>query len=51
MGANDPSGMANLEPRGHLAGFMLENNKHCYILNTLALGLMLSEKKILKVLY
>ena len=35
MGANDPWGVASLDPRG-----MVGNTKHCYILNMLTLGLM-----------
>ena len=53
MGANDPRGVASLGPRGliwttgaWLAGFMWETTKHSFILNLLALCLMVSEKKI-----
>ena len=49
MGANDPQGMANLDPRGMVGRFIYCTylfTKHCYILNILALGLMASEKKV-----
>ena len=46
MGANDPRGMANLDPRGMVGRIYKETTKHCYILNLLALGLMVSKKKI-----
>ena len=41
MGANDPRGVANLDPKG-----MFGTTKHCYILNIQALGLMVSEKEV-----
>ena len=46
MGAHDPQGMTNLDPRGMVGGIYIETTKHCYILNLLALGLLASEKKI-----
>ena len=44
MGADDPWGAANLDPRGWLAEFMLRTAKHRYIFNLRALGLMVSDK-------
>ena len=49
MGANDPRGMANLDPRGMVDRIYVETTKHCYILSMLALGLLASEKKIFEV--
>ena len=40
MGANDPWGMATLDPRGMVGRIYVETTKHCYILNTLALSLL-----------
>ena len=31
--ANDPRGLANLDPRGMMAGFKKGTTKHCFILN------------------
>ena len=45
MGANDPRGMANLDARG-MVGRLYKTPKHCYILNMLALNLMVSNKKV-----
>ena len=33
MGANDPQGMANLDPRGMDGRIYVGDTKHCYILN------------------
>ena len=41
-----PWEMANLDPKGMVGRVNVEITKHCYILNLLALGLMVSEKKI-----
>ena len=46
MGANDLPGIANLDPRGMIGSIMKETTKHCYMLNLLALGLMVSANKI-----
>ena len=46
MGANDPRGVANLDPRGMIGWIYVGSTKHCYILNIQALGLVVSEKKI-----
>ena len=44
MGANDPRGMASLDPRGMVGRIYVGTTKHCYILNIIAVGLMVSEK-------
>ena len=44
MGANDPRGMANLDPRGMDGRIYVEDHQMCYTLNLSALGLMLSKK-------
>ena len=41
-----PWEVANLDPRGMVEELMKKTTKHCYILNLLTLGLMVSEKKI-----
>ena len=46
IGANEPQGVANLDPRGMDGRISVGDYLHCYILNLLALGLMVSEKKI-----
>ena len=46
MGANDPRGWPIRPPGARMAGFMLGTTNHRYILNLLALGLMVSDKKI-----
>ena len=46
MGDNDPRGMASMDPRGLIGRIYVGDTKHCYILKLLALGLMVSEKKI-----
>ena len=45
MGANDPWSMSSLDPRGLIGRIYVETTIHSYILNLLALGLMVSEKK------
>ena len=45
MGDNNPRGMAYLEPSS-MVGMIYVGDKHCYIQNLLALGLMVSDKKI-----
>ena len=49
MGANDPRGVANLDPRGHGWQDLCRRPQHRFILNLLALGLIVSEKKIVYV--
>ena len=46
MGANDPPGGGQFGPRGMVGRIYVGDHLHCYILNLLALGLMVSEKKI-----
>ena len=41
-----PRGVANLDPRDMVGRIYVGDPKHCYILNLLALGLMVSENKI-----
>ena len=49
MEANDPRGVANLDPRGMIGRIYVEYHlQHCYILNIQALGLVDLEKKIFK---
>ena len=45
MGANDPRGMANLDPRG-MVGRISVGDHQPSLLNLLALGLIVSKKKI-----
>ena len=47
MADNDaPRGVANLAPGSRLAGIIKGLTKHCFTQNIKALGLMVSEKKI-----
>ena len=46
MGANDPRGAANLDPKSMIGRIYVDTTKHCYILNIQAYGLMVSEKNI-----
>ena len=46
MGANDPSGIADLDPRGMVGRIHVGNIMHCYILNIEAVGLNVFEKII-----
>ena len=49
MGANDPRAWPFLTPGAWLAEFIKRTTTHCYIQNIKALGLVISEKKILHV--
>ena len=46
MGDDDPRGLANLDPRGMIEGFMLGTTNYCYTQNIKALELMVSDQKI-----
>ena len=46
MKANDPRGVASLGPGGLIGRIYVEATKHCYIFNMKAVGLMVSEEKI-----
>ena len=51
MEANDPQGMANLNLRGMIGRIYIGDHQTNYILNLLALGLMVSKKKIFLMLF